>query len=437
MKSNNGHHRSQPAIEDHAPQADDPFDGFFSQNPAWLPEKGGLLDNTIARRWFRTIGWGMDSDLYTYQQRFDGKAGPEVCLDNQHLRMMSSYDYLGLIGHADIEAAAQAAVSQFGTGTGGVRLLTGSNKLHRDLETEIARFKEVEAAMTFTSGYMANMTVIAALMGPRDCVIIDSLAHRSIVDACRLARVPVMTFEHNDLVSLEKVLLETSARRRLIIAEGIYSMDGDICPLPGIVELKKRHNAYLMIDEAHSIGVLGSEGRGVHQHWGVAAEDVDIWMGSLSKAIPANGGYLAGSKSLIIYLQHGGAPFMFSAALCPAATAAAKASIEVIQRESWRISRVNENAIYLKTGLRELGYDTGQSESCIVPVICGRDEDAWRLSRALFDKGIITSAVVFPAVQRGKARLRLCVTAAQSKEMLDTVLSAFREQAHVNNGVAL
>ena len=411
-------------------QLDGPFDGFFDPKTPWNEEYQGLLEHHTARRWLDEVAWAAREELYTFQQALEGKSGPQVEVRGQTFSMLSSYDYLGLIGHAGIEAAAISAVRKFGTGTGGVRLLTGTNTLHRQLEERLAAFKRTEAAMTFTSGYAANLAVFAALLGPRDLAIVDERIHRSIVDALRMAGVPRATFRHNDPESLEEVLRARSKRRRsrtLIAVEGVYSMDGDICPLPEIVRLKEKYGAFLLVDEAHALGVLGPNGRGLDEHWGVPAEAVDLWTGSLSKTIPANGGYLAGSRQLILYLQHGSAPFMFSAALCPAAAGAALAAIDVIEREPERIRLLWDNAAYLLESLRGHGYDLGTSASPVIPVIAGSLESACRLARHLFDRGFLASAVVFPAVAPGSARLRLCATAAQDRAILEEAAAAFAD----------
>jgi 8-amino-7-oxononanoate synthase len=371
------------------------------------------------------VGWGMEAGLYSYQRRLDAVSNAQASVEGQAFLMMSSYDYLGLLGHPDLEQAAIAAIQRFGTGSGGVRLLTGTNELHVALEEELARFKQVEAAITFTSGYVANLAAVTALLGPRDGAILDARAHRSLVDACRTARVPFRFFAHNDPRSLEQVLREWQVSgRRLVVAEGVYSMDGDICPLPALVDLKKRHDAYLMIDEAHALGVLGSEGRGVHDHYGLESAAVDLWMGTLSKAIPATGGYLAGSRALITYLQHEAAPFMFSAAVSPPDAAAALAALHVLQAEPWRRRTVNDRAEQLRHGLRERGFDAGDSCSPIVPVVLGGEERAWEVARDLEEEGILACAVVPPAVPRGGSRLRLCAMASHSAEDIDRCLAA-------------
>ncbi|MCZ6690617.1 MAG: pyridoxal phosphate-dependent aminotransferase family protein [Planctomycetota bacterium] len=404
----------------------DPCGGFFTDGRALAAANGSLLSLSPVRRMFEFIREGFERDVYTYQQALDGRSGPRVQVGGSQFLMLSSCDYLGLIGHPAIEEAAVRAVRDYGTGTGGVRLLSGTAEIHRSLEATIASFKGTEAAATFSSCYLANFAVMAALFGPRDRALVDSLAHRSIVDACTLARVPVHRFAHNDLASLEEMLQESKpGQRTVIILDGVYSMEGDICPLPGLVDLKRRYGAFLMVDEAHSVGVLGPTGSGTHEHFGMEPGDVDIWTGSLSKAIPANGGFVAGSKELVLYLQHDSAPYVFSAALAPASAAAAVASFDVILREPERLDRLRCNADLLRDGLRDLGYDTGSSATPIIPVILGRRWEALTLARRLLASGILASPIVSPAVPRTRTRLRLCAMANHSELDIEEALSAF------------
>ncbi len=406
----------------------DPFDGFFKKRANWSPPEGGLLDIQNARQWFASMESVSTRDLYSYQQPLHERQGARVRLDGRMMLMLSAYDYAGLLGHPLIEEAAHAALSMYGTGTGGVRLLTGTLELHRQLESEIADFKGTEAALTFSSGYMATLGLVPALLGPRDRMIVDERAHRSILDACKLAGVKWARFRHNDPEHLRYKLERLSAegQRTLVVVEGIYSMDGDVCPLPEIIELKNRYKAFLMVDEAHSFGSLGPTGRGVNELYGIEAGEVDVWMGSLSKAIPANGGFVAGTQELVMYLQHAAAPFMFSAALCPAAAAAALESLRVLKAEPERLYKLRHNAERLRSGLNELGYDTGASSTCVVPVLLHDEEATYRIARRLYELGIFVSAVVHPAVPRGAAMLRLCATAAQTAQDLDEALEAFR-----------
>lgn len=395
------------------------------QRPEIAP--GSLLDLPGAAEWFALLLWGVNSDLYTYQQALAGRAGPHAAVTSgRRLLMLSSYDYLGLIGHPAIEAAAVSAIHTHGTGTGGVRMLTGTAAIHQQLEREIAAFMGTEAALNLSSGYAANLAAIATLFGPDDLVFADSLAHRSLIDACALARVPVRRFGHNDPAALESGLSKAPrARRVLIVVEGVYSMEGDVALLPAFVELKQRIGAFLLVDEAHSLGVLGQTGRGVHEHFGVPPGAVDIWTGSLSKAVPSTGGFVAGSQQLITYLQHHAASFIFSSAAAPAAAGAARAALQVMAREPTRLSSLRRNTVHLRGGLRDLGFDVGTGTAPIVPVKVKQDVAAYRFARELLDLGVMATAIVHPAVPRGEARLRLCATAAHSSADIEDALRAF------------
>jgi 8-amino-7-oxononanoate synthase len=421
-----GRHMSTRSIETPSggPAPQNPFGAFFETISKAEVRENPLLRGTNARRWFETLSWGVREDLYTYQQSFDRASGARVRLGTESLLMLSSYDYLGLMGHPEIECAAIEAIREVGTSTGGVRLLSGTGGVHLQLEEALAAFKGTESAITFSSGYAANTALLTTLFGRRDLVVVDARAHRSVIEGCRACGVPLRKFDHNDPTSLEKALQHGPQGRILIVVDGLYSMDGDVCPLPEIIDLKQRYGAMLMVDEAHSLGVLGARGRGVHEHFGVDPSDVDIWTGSLSKAIPANGGFVASSRALIILLQHEAAPFVFSAALAPASAAAARASLHVIAREPERIKRAWRNAAALRSDLAELGYEI-MGETPLIPIAVGSEEDAWRLSRRLFARGVVANAVTYPAVARGAAILRLCATAAQSTQDLQVAREAF------------
>jgi len=403
----------------------DPYRGYQMDETKSF-SSGGLLDIPEARRWRDIVTWGIRTGLYTYQQPFTAKSGPLCELDGRSYRMMSSYDYLGLLGHPEIDQAAHEAIRRYGTGTGGVRLLTGSTALHYELDDRIARFKGTEAALSFSSGYAANIAAISALFKSGDRIIVDARSHRSIADACRVARVREEAFSHNDMNALEEMLKSHSGRgRTLVIVEGVYSMDGDVCLLPDILSLKKKYGFFLMVDEAHSFGTIGVTGRGVDDYFGLPTDEVDIWMGSLSKAIPSCGGFIAGSREMILHLQHGSGPFMFSAAAAPATAAAALAALNILEHEPERLLRLAENAAFLRRRLHALEFDTGLSVSHVIPIILGSDLAAYSFSRALFEKGTIALAIVSPAVSRGAARLRLCATAVQSRDFLESVIDDF------------
>jgi glycine C-acetyltransferase len=334
--------------------------------------------------------------------------------------MLGGYSYLGLIGHPKINAAAKAAVEEFGTGTYGVRLLAGSLTLHNKLETRIARFKQTDAAVTFSSGYVTNVATVSALLRRGDTVISDKLNHASIVDGCMLSMATHVRFRHNDMDHLERRLREANPDgRKLVVADAVFSMDGDIINLPAVHRLCRKYGAYLMIDEAHSLGVLGETGHGIEEHFGMPSDTIDIKMGTLSKTIPSAGGYVAGNHELINFLKHEGRAFIFSAALPPASAAAALAAFDVIEEEPERITKVQENFTRFAAKLRQAGFDLLFTETAVVPVICGSTEKAGTLARYCRDNGIFVQAVISPVVPEGLARLRACVSAAHTPEDID------------------
>lgn len=334
--------------------------------------------------------------------------------------MLGSYSYLGLIRHPKIDAAAKAAVEQYGTGTHGVRLLAGSLVLHNELEERIARFKGTEAAITFSSGYVTNLSTVSSILRRGDTVISDKLNHASIVDGCLLAAAEFSRFRHNDMEQLEKRLADANPDgRKLVVADAVFSMDGDIINLPEVSRLCKKYGAYLMIDEAHSIGVLGDTGHGIEEYFDMPSDTVDIKMGTLSKTIPSAGGYVAGSAELITFLKHQARAFIYSAALPPASAAAAKAAFDVIEEEPWRVKAIQKNYNHFAGRLREAGFDLLYSETAIVPVICGSTPAAAALAKYCRDHGIFVQAVVAPVVPEGLARLRACVSAVHTSEDID------------------
>ncbi len=405
------------------------FDGYFSRERNCRFAKNDLID-ARGRRLFETTAMACDADAYPFQIPLEARTGPEVQADGHSMLMLSSYDYLGLIGDPRIDSAAIEAILKYGTGTGGARLLTGTTDQHQQMERDLAGFLGTESAITFSSGYAANLAVIGALLGPADRVIMDALCHRSLTDACRFAGVQLQRFQHNDLESLEEEIQNgPPANRTLIITDGVFSMDGDICLLPEIIEIKKKFRCFLLVDDSHATGVLGAHGRGVAEHFGVAASEVDIWTGSLAKAIPATGGFVAGSKELGIFLQHASSPYIFSAALSPASVAAIRAGLTILAHEPERVARIEQNASFLRCGLQSLGYDTGLSETAVIPVILKDEVTTALFARRLRDYGILAAPVLFPAVPQGAARLRLCVTAAHKQAHLEFALEVFKKMA--------
>ena len=364
-----------------------------------------------------------ENDLYYYNQPVEEiKGSSRVVVKGREMGMYASYSYLGLIGHPRINAAAKAAVDKFGTGTNGVRLLAGTLTIHTELEETIASFKHAEAAVTYSSGYVTNLTVISTLMGRGDFVISDKLNHASIVDGCLMSGAEFRRFKHNDMNELERRLQQApNDTAKLVVADAVFSMDGDVLDLPKTVELCKKYNAWLMIDEAHSVGVLGKTGRGIEEHFGLG-DVVDIKMGTLSKTIPSVGGYVAGKEELVQYLRHASRAFIFSAALPPAQAAAANEAFKVILDEPWRIEKVNANSRQFINGLKAAGFDTMLTTTAIVPVLCGSDERAYQLTRVCQHKDLFVLPVVSPAVPEGQARLRATVTAAHEPDEINYAL---------------
>lgn len=405
------------------------FNGYFDSARHWKFRKNDLID-ARGRRVFETTAMACSADAYPFQIPLEKKSGPEVRADGHDMLMLSSYDYLGLIGDPRVDAAAIDAVRKYGTGTGGARLLTGTTEEHLMMERDLASFKQTEAAITFSSGYLANVAIISGLFGAADRVIMDALCHRSLTDACRFAGVQLQRFRHNDLASLRHEIEHgPTANRTLIVTEGVFSMDGDICPLPEIVAIKKEFECFLLVDDSHATGVLGKTGRGVDEHFGIPASEVDLWTGSLAKAIPANGGFVACSQEMVIFLQHAASPYIFSASLSPSAVAAIREGLRILRSEPELVAKVKHNADYLRAGLKKLGYNTGMSETAVIPVILNDETSTGLFARRLRDFGILAAPVLFPAVPQDTARLRLCVTAAHTKTHLDFALDAFEKIA--------
>jgi glycine C-acetyltransferase len=359
-------------------------------------------------------------DLYFYNQSISElRGGARVLVNGREMGMYASYSYLGLVGHPRINAAAKAAIDQFGTGTHGVRTLAGSLTIHRELEETIAKFKGAESAVTYTSGYVTNLTVVSTLVGRGDYVISDKLNHASIVDGCLMSGAKFLRFNHNDMEALENRLAQVpTGASKLVISDAVFSMDGDIIDFPRMVTLCRKYNAWLMVDEAHSVGVLGKSGRGIEEHFGLE-NTIDIKMGTLSKTIPSVGGYIAGKQDLIEFLRHASRAYIFSAALPPAQAAAAKVAFEVIQDEPWRVEKLRTNSNLFIRGLKERGFDTMLTKTAIVPVLCGEDEAAFAITREAQHEGIFVLPVVSPAVPPGLSRLRATVTAAHEPNEIE------------------
>ncbi|MBI4761012.1 MAG: aminotransferase class I/II-fold pyridoxal phosphate-dependent enzyme [Chloroflexota bacterium] len=388
-------------------------------------------DDAVTRRikaLTERVAYVKANDLYFYNQPIEEiLPGMKVRVNGREMGMYASYSYLGLINHPRINEAAKRAVDKFGTGTNGVRSLAGSLTLHTELEETIANFKHAEAAITFSSGYATNLTVVSTLMGRGDYVFSDKLNHASIVDGCLMSGAEFRRFRHNDMEHLEGLLRNAPPDvAKLVIADSVFSMDGDIIDLPKMVELCKKYNAWLMIDEAHSVGVLGERGTGIEEHFNMYGA-IDIKMGTLSKTIPSVGGYVAANKEIITYLRHASRAYIFSAALPPAQAAAANEAFKVILDEPWRIERLNQNTKQFIGGLKSMGFDTMLTETAIVPVLCGDDNTAFAMTRECQHNDVFVLPVVSPAVPEGLARLRATVTAAHEPDEIERAMEVIGE----------
>ena len=372
--------------------------------------------------------------LYRPLRVMSSQQGPVVTVDGREVISLSSNDYLGLTHHPRLKAAAVEAVREFGVGPGAVRTIAGTMSMHEALEAELAEFKGTEAVLTFQSGFTANTGVIPTITGEADLIVSDALNHASIIDGMRLSKAPRKVYPHADLDGLEAVLAEATEHGRtdgagpyrliLVVTDGVFSMDGDIAPLPGIVERAERHGAAVFVDDAHASGVLGRNGRGSVDHFGLHGR-VAIQVGTLSKAVGVLGGYVAGSQTLRDHLIQRARPFLFSTSHPPAVVAACREAIRVMEEETWRIERLWASTRRFKAELARLGFDIGRSETPITPVIVGDSEAAIRFSARLFEEGVFATSVVFPTVALDQARLRTIVTAALTDDHLDRALEAF------------
>lgn len=369
------------------------------------------------------------ANRYFYLQPTTGPVNHTVQMMNgREMVMLASYSYLGLIGHPRIDAAAIDATRKYGSGAGGVRLLTGTSDLHERLEERIASFTKREDSCVYSSGYVTNVAIITGLTGPGDLVLMDKLDHASIVDGCLLSGAKWKTYRHNDMKHLEKLLSDAEGEYAtvMVVADSVFSMDGDVMDLPTTSALCKRYGARLMVDEAHSIGALGATGHGIEEHFGMYGS-IDVKMGTLSKSIPSVGGYCAGDRDMVGYLRHFSRPFIFSAALPPASTAAALEAFSVIEDEPWRVAQLHRQQARYSRGLKEQGWNTMDSTTCVVPVFVGDETKTMDLTRMLFDRDVFVCPIVHPAVPRGTDRLRTCLMATHTDADIDKALDAFAE----------
>jgi len=367
------------------------------------------------------------SGLYRSLLSVEGVEGPFVKIGGKKYVCFCSNDYLGLAGHPRIKRAAQEAIERYGWGTGASRLVSGNTTIHEALESALGGFKGTEAALVFPSGYMANVGTITALVGKGDIVIGDRLNHASLIDGCRLSGADFRVYAHKDVEGLEGVLRRSSQYgKRLVVTDGVFSMDGDLAPLPHIVELAKKYKAILMVDDAHGTGVLGKKGKGMLEHYGLEG-GVDVQMGTLSKALGGIGGFVAGGKTLIEYLKNKSRPFIYTTALPVAACAAAREALKIIEDEPSRREALWKNVRCLREGLSVQGFkglNVPEVESPIFPIVIGDAKEAVALSGSLFEKGLWVTAIRPPTVPEGTSRLRVTVTSEHTLEHIKTLLQA-------------
>jgi len=352
-----------------------------------------------------------------------------LTIQSKKVLNLSSNNYLGLANHPAMKQAAIEAIQNWGVGPGAVRTIAGTMSLHNQLEERLAAFKKVEAVIMLQSGFTANQAVLAPLVGAQDALLSDELNHASIIDGTRLTKAMRFVWKHKDMVDLREQLRKAQlegARRKIIITDGVFSMDGDIAPLPEIVALAKEFEAIVLVDDAHGEGVLGSHGRGIVDHYHLHGE-VDIEVGTLSKAFGVIGGFVAGKKPLIDYLKQKARPFLFSSYLSPADTAAAIESVKILESSDELVKKLWENAEYFRSNMTRLGFDTGHTQTPITPVMLYEAPLASQFSRTLFEKGVFAQSLGFPTVPKGKARIRVIMSAAHSKEDLDYGIRAFEE----------
>ncbi|MGD0883649.1 MAG: pyridoxal phosphate-dependent aminotransferase family protein [Thermodesulfovibrionales bacterium] len=365
-----------------------------------------------------------ESGHYFFFRKLDSPQDPEVVVNGKRVIMIGSNNYLGLTNHPRVKEAAIKAIEKYGSGCAGSRFLNGNLEIHEELERKLARFLRKEAALVFSTGYQTNLGVISALVGRNDVAIIDMYDHASIMDGCRLSFGEVKKYRHNDMDALERVLEGTKGKDKLIIVDGVFSMEGDIADIPAIVKLAKAYGARIMVDDAHAIGVLGNGGRGTAEHFGLENE-VDLIMGTHSKSLAAIGGFIAGPSDVISWIKHLARSMIFSASLPPSLVASASTALDIIEEQPELRARLWRNTNRMLKGYKTLGYDTGTSETPIIPVVIKDTIKTFEMCRLLFENGVFVNAVISPAVPQGRDLLRTSYMATHTEEQLDKVIAAF------------
>jgi glycine C-acetyltransferase len=365
--------------------------------------------------------------LFTTIRSLDSAQGARITIDGRSLLNFCSNNYLGLANDPRLKQAAQAAIEQWGVGPGAVRTIAGTMGLHLELERRLAAFKEVEATITFQSGFAANLATIPALVGRGDLIFSDELNHASIIDGCRLSRATIIPYKHNNADDLRQKVKENSPfSRALLVTDGVFSMDGDLAPLGKLVEVAEEYGLIFMVDDAHGEGVVGRGGRGIVDHFGLH-ERVDVEIGTLSKAFGVVGGYVAGKRVIVDWLHQRGRPFLFSSAVTPPDVAACIAAVDILEESTGLVDRLWKNGDAFKGGMTSLGFDIGLSQTPITPVMLGEAPLAQQFSRHLFEEGVFATAIGFPTAPRGKARIRVMLSAAHSQADLDEALAIFEK----------
>lgn len=365
--------------------------------------------------------------IYPYFTPIQEVRKNKVKVDGKEMIMVGSNNYLGLINDPRLMKAAKEAVERYGVATCGSRFLNGTLDIHVELEERLAKFMQREAALTFSTGFQTNQGIISTLVGRGDAVVTDRMVHASIIDACRLSYGDIYKFKHNDMADMERLISSLNKDiGKLIVIDGVFSMEGDLANLPAIVEIAKKYNARIMVDDAHGIGVMGKNGRGTAEHFGVE-DDIDIIMGTFSKSFASLGGFVAGKTKVISYIKHFARSLIFSASITPASVATVLASLKIIETEPERRERLWEITKKMKSGFQAMGYDTGQTETPIIPIIIGDDELAFMIWKLLREDGIFTNPVIYPAVPKGQSLIRTSYSANHSDEELDAVLASFEK----------
>jgi len=369
----------------------------------------------------------MKAGIYPYFHALTSGQDTEVIMDGKRVIMLGSNNYLGLTSDPRLKEAAIKAIEKYGSGCSGSRFLNGTLDLHIKLEEKLASFVKKEAALVFSTGFQTNLGIISALVGRNDYIIGDKQNHASIVDACRLSFGKLLKFKHNDMEDLERILESIPEDKgKLIVVDGVFSMEGDIANLPEIVKLAKKYGARVMVDDAHGLGVMGEHGRGTAEYFGLE-DEVDIIMGTFSKSLASLGGYVASKEDVIHYIKHNSRPFIFSASIPPANAAAAMEAINILESEPERIKKLWENAEFMKEGFKSMGLSVGGTKTPIVPIIVGDDYKAFKMTMELLDAGVYVNPAVSPAVEKGCALLRTSYTPTHTKEQLEFALEAFEK----------